>query len=111
MPTYTISSWRTYMPDLENLKKQAKLLLRWHREKHYPVAAQIREFLPRFTKMTDAEILAASFKLSDAQETVARQNGFDGWKALKTGLASAGGTVRAPPLKAKIAGAGPRQFV
>src|SRR5215472_2024712 len=41
MPTYTISSWRSYMPDLENLKKQAKLILRWHRERHYPVAAQL----------------------------------------------------------------------
>jgi hypothetical protein len=36
------------MPNLENLKKQAKLILRWHRERHYPVAAQIRGRLPRF---------------------------------------------------------------
>lgn len=99
------------MPDLENLKKQAKLLLRWHREKHYPVAAQIREFSPRFKKMTDAEILAASFKLSDAQEVVARQNGFDGWQALKGGVARARRNVRPAPLKAKIAGAEPQLFV
>jgi hypothetical protein len=62
MPTYTISSWRSYMPDLENLKKQAKLILRWHRERHYPVAAQIRALMPRFLNMPDSEILAASFK-------------------------------------------------
>ena len=36
------------MPNLENLKKQAKLILRWHRERHYPVAAQIRELLASF---------------------------------------------------------------
>lgn len=48
MPTYTIPSWRPYMPDLENLKKQAKLILRWHRERHYPVAAQIRELCLAF---------------------------------------------------------------
>ena len=76
------------MPNLENLKKQAKLILRWHRERHYPVAAQIRAHLPRFLNMPDSEILAASFKLSDAQEMVARQQGFDSWQALKTGLST-----------------------
>jgi len=62
-------------------QKQAKLILRWHRERHYPVAAQIREHLPRFLNMPDSEILAASFKLSDAQEMIARQQGFDSWQA------------------------------
>jgi hypothetical protein len=87
MPTYDLIV-EAYMPNLENLKKQAKLILRWHRERHYPVAAQIREHLPRFLNMPDSEILAASFKLSDAQEMVARQQGFDSWQALKTGLST-----------------------
>ena len=30
------------MPNLENLRKQAKLYLRWHRDGYHPVAAQIR---------------------------------------------------------------------
>ena len=60
------------MPELENLKKQAKLIFPRHRERYYPVAAQIRELLPRFLNVPDVEILAASFKLSDAQEMVAR---------------------------------------
>ena len=47
------------MPNLENLKKQAKLILRWHRERHYPVAAQIRGLMPRFLNVPDSEILAA----------------------------------------------------
>jgi uncharacterized glyoxalase superfamily protein PhnB len=76
------------MPNLENLKKQAKLILRLHRERHYPVAAQIREYLPPFLNMPDSEILAASFKLRDAQELVARQQGFESWQALKTGLST-----------------------
>jgi hypothetical protein len=76
------------MPNLENLKKQAKLILRWHRERHYPVAAQIRELMPRFLNMSDSEILAASFKLSDAQEMVAKQRGFDSWQTLKIGLST-----------------------
>src|SRR5262245_9273120 len=74
------------MPSLENLRKQAKLYLRWHRARHYPVAAQIRAVLPRFRHLSDPEILAATFKLSDAQELVARQHGFESWQALKTGI-------------------------
>jgi catechol 2,3-dioxygenase-like lactoylglutathione lyase family enzyme len=73
------------MPNLENLKKQAKQYLRWHRERYHPVAAEIRAALPRFRHLDDHQVLAASFKLSDAQELVARQLGFEGWQALKAG--------------------------
>jgi hypothetical protein len=65
------------MPNLENLKKRAKLIQRWHREGYYPVAAQIRAVLPRFRHMSDGEILMQSFRLSDAQEMVARKSGFE----------------------------------
>ena len=74
------------MPNLENLKKQAKLYVRWHRGCHYPVAARIREVLPGFRHLSDREILAHSFKLSDAQELVARKAGFDSWEALRRGV-------------------------
>lgn len=70
------------MPNIENLKKQAKLYVRWHRERYYPVAATIRYFLPRFQYLPDREILDANFKLSDAQELVARKSGFASWLAL-----------------------------
>jgi catechol 2,3-dioxygenase-like lactoylglutathione lyase family enzyme len=110
MPTYDLMV-EVYMPNLENLKKQAKLILRWHRERHYPVAAQIREHLPRFLNMPDAEILAASFKLSDAQEIVARQQGFDSWQALKAGLSTTSPKLGSSPSKATIVGAEPQLFV
>ncbi|MGB8848386.1 MAG: VOC family protein [Candidatus Acidiferrales bacterium] len=110
MPTYDLIV-EAYMPNLENLKKQAKLILRWHRERHYPVAAQIREHLPRFLNMPDSEILAASFKLSDAQEMVARQQGLDSWQALKTGLSATSLKVKSSPSKATIVGAEPQLFV
>ncbi len=74
------------MPTLEHLKKQAKLHLRWHRERYYPVAAAIRQFLPRYSHLTDGQVLEASFKLSDAQELVARKAGFESWQALKKDL-------------------------
>jgi len=74
------------MPNIENLKKQAKQYLRWHRERYYPVAPQIRAALPRFRHLSDEQILDANFKLADAQELVARQMGFEGWQALKSGV-------------------------
>jgi uncharacterized glyoxalase superfamily protein PhnB len=110
MPTYDLIV-EVYMHNLENLKKQAKLILRWHRERHYPVAAQIREHLPRFLNMPDSEIIEASFKLSDAQEMVSRQQGFDSWRALKTGLSIKPLEVKSAPSKATIVCAEPQLFV
>jgi catechol 2,3-dioxygenase-like lactoylglutathione lyase family enzyme len=92
------------MLNLENLKKQAKQYLRWHRERYYPVAARIRESLPRFRHLSDAEVLDATFKLADAQELVARERGFEGWQALKSGAYAmthpAGHTASRPILNA-----------
>ena len=73
------------MPNFENFKKQAKQYLRWHRERYYPVAARIRAALPRFRHLSDEQVLDANFKLADAQELVARERGFEGWQALKSG--------------------------
>lgn len=74
------------MSNLEHLRKRAKRYLRWHRERYYPVAAQIRSVLARFHDLSDREILDAAFKLSDAQELVARKSGFESWPALLTGV-------------------------
>jgi len=83
------------MPNLENLRKRAKLFVRWHRERHHPVAAQIRAVLPRFRDLTDRQVLDAPFKLGDAQELVARQAGFESWPALKAGVQTMSDTVPA----------------
>jgi uncharacterized glyoxalase superfamily protein PhnB len=110
MPTYD-PIVEAYMPNLENLKKQAKLILRWHRERHFPVAAQIRGLLSRFLNMPDSEILAAKFTLGDAQEMVAREHGFDSWQALKAGLSATTRRVKSPTSKATITCAEPQLFV
>jgi len=99
------------MPNLENLKKQAKLILRWHRERYYPVAAQIRAVLPRYRQFSDQDILAQSFKLSDAQEMVARQAGFESWQALKSGIDTMPRQASQPPSKPIIAGTAAQLFV
>jgi len=70
------------MPNIENLKKQAKQYLRWHGERYYPVAAAIRATLPQFSHLGDEDILRATLRLADAQELIARHAGFDRWQAL-----------------------------
>jgi catechol 2,3-dioxygenase-like lactoylglutathione lyase family enzyme len=76
------------MPNLDNLRKQAKQFLRWHRDRYYPVAAEIRATLPRFRNLSDHQILDAPFRLGDAQEIVARRLGYKNWPALKTGVSA-----------------------
>jgi catechol 2,3-dioxygenase-like lactoylglutathione lyase family enzyme len=99
------------MANLENLKKQAKLILRWHRDRYYPVAAQIRSGLPRYSQMTDSEILSQGFKLGDAQELVARQHGFESWQALKTGQKTMSDHAETISTKPVITAAEPQLFV
>jgi catechol 2,3-dioxygenase-like lactoylglutathione lyase family enzyme len=99
------------MSNLENLKKQAKLILRWHRDRYYPVAAQIRASLPRYRQMSDPEVLAASFRLADAQEMVARQEGFENWQALKTGLDTMSQQAKPATAKAVVTGTAAQLFV
>ena len=74
------------MSDAGHFRKQAKLHLRWHREGYFPVAAQIREHLPRFAALSEPAILQSPFRLADAQELVARKAGFESWPALLKGL-------------------------
>ncbi len=70
-------------PNLDHLKHQAKKLLRDHAARNAAVAQRIREFHPRFQSASDAEILAAHLRLSDAQLTIAREHGFPSWPRLK----------------------------
>jgi uncharacterized glyoxalase superfamily protein PhnB len=87
------------MSNLENLKKQAKALVRLHRERSHHLACVARDFLPRFAGQSDREVLAAEFKLADAQELLARQHGCDSWTELKASLApceAAGGESASP---------------
>jgi hypothetical protein len=111
MPAYVSSTETRPMPNLENLKKQAKLYLRWHRDQHYPVAARIRAMLPRFHDLCDREVLAHSFRLSDAQELVARKTGFESWEALRTGVQNMTNTQAENLSKPTLLAAEPQLFV
>lgn len=70
-------------PNLDHLKYQAKDLLRDHALRSQGAAQRIREFHPRFTRATDADIFDAQLKLNDAQLAIAREHGFPSWARLK----------------------------
>jgi catechol 2,3-dioxygenase-like lactoylglutathione lyase family enzyme len=112
LPAYAnVERHSALMPNIENLKKQAKLYLRWHRDGYYPVAAQIRSHLARFHDVPDKDILDAPFKLGDAQELIARKHGFENWPALIKGFASMTASAAANASNAIITAAEPQLFV
>ena len=82
------------MPNLDTLKKHAKQLVRWHRDGSHTVCEKIRLALPSYAALTDAQILAAPFSLTQAQEVIARDNGAESWVALKAGVAPSQDTTR-----------------
>src|SRR2546423_10124842 len=93
------------MPNFDNLRKQAKLLLRWHRARNYSVGGRIRT-LPRYRNLTDVEALALKFPLTEAQEIIALESGYESWAALKSGFSTmaeqAQGVPAGPVLKAAL---------
>jgi uncharacterized glyoxalase superfamily protein PhnB len=81
------------MPTLETYRKQAKLLLRWHRERDYSVGEHVRR-LERYRSLTDREVLALNFPLTLAQEIIATEAGYQNWAELKAATAGAPKTPR-----------------
>ena len=99
------------MLNIDHLRKQAKLYMRWHRERYYPVAARIRAVLPRYRRLTDPEVLAQRFRLSDALELVARTVGFETWDALRRGSHYVTPTRTGSPTMPTLIAAEPQLFV
>ena len=86
------------MPSLETYRKQAKLLVRWHRERNYSMGEKLR-LLERYRHLTDVEVLEMAMPLTLAQEIVAVEAGFRDWAALKAGIGD-----RAQPSPVEITG-------
>lgn len=80
MPTKRLPS----RPNIDHLKHQAKDLMNDRGAGELHACQRIREFHPRFTGMVDGAIRAATFTLSDAQLTIAREYGFSSWPRLST---------------------------
>lgn len=99
------------MPNFKNLRKQAKLYVRWHREGYFPVASQINKFLARYRNLSGNEVLNADFKLSDAQELVTKKHGFESWPALIHGLKTVREREQYTAIAPTIMAAEPQLFV
>ena len=76
------------MPKLETYKKQAKLLVRWHRDGNFSIGGRIRQ-LARYRTLSDREALALKFPLTEAQEIIALEAGFASWAELKASTEAA----------------------
>ena len=74
-------------PTLEHLRKEAKVLLKAHREGDSGVCNVLRP-LRRFAKATDREILSADVALNETQFALAMDYGFESWAALKLHVTS-----------------------
>jgi catechol 2,3-dioxygenase-like lactoylglutathione lyase family enzyme len=70
------------MTKLETYKKQAKLLVRWHRDGNFSVGGRIRQ-LARYRTLSDREALALRFPLTEAQEIIALEAGHATWADLR----------------------------
>ena len=71
-------------PSLEQLKKQAKSILKGRQAGDSHIIQRIHEHHPRWRKASDDAIRSADFNLSDAQLVIANEYGFETWAKLKT---------------------------
>jgi ankyrin repeat protein len=69
-------------PDLEQLKRQAKDLLRAAQAGDSDARARFRA-LPAFAGETDEDLAGEPLALHDAQSVIAREHGFRSWNALR----------------------------
>jgi ankyrin repeat protein len=69
-------------PNLEQLKRQAKDLLRSARAYDFSALGRFR-ILPAFGRRSDADLERLALALHDAQSVIAREYGFDSWNALR----------------------------
>src|SRR4030095_13671202 len=70
-------------PDLEQLKKQAKELVKSHKSGNAETLQRIQESHPGFSATSKLKAPPSKFSLSDAQLVLAREYGFASWAKLK----------------------------
>src|SRR5690348_8773870 len=70
-------------PNLEQLKNQAKDLLKSCQTADPEALRRIRANHPHYSNAVETEIPAAKLSLSDAQLVIAREYGFASWPKLK----------------------------
>src|SRR5262245_17871415 len=70
-------------PNLEQLKNQAKDLLKNYKTADAQAVERIQANHPNYSNAAETEIRAAKLSLSDAQLVIAREYGFASWRQLK----------------------------
>ena len=83
-------------PSLEQLKNQAKSLLKGHRSADPASAHRLRQTLSHWSERTDDEIFQTKFSLRNAQLVIAREYGFERWVDLKRHVESRRATETMP---------------
>ena len=96
-------------PSLEQLKKQAKSLLKRQQAADSQALTRIRENHPRCKELSEEQLAASPFPLADAQLVIAREYGFASWSRLQshvTTLEAASSTAEAVAALRDAAGKG-----
>jgi ankyrin repeat protein len=96
-------------PNLEQLKKQAKALLKRHQAADSEALTRIREHHPRGKSLSEKQVAASPFALADAQLVIASEYGFASWSKLQSHvktLEAAGSTAKAVASLRDAAGRG-----
>lgn len=70
-------------PHLDQLRTQAKELLKAHQFRDLEAARRLREHVPRLAGVADEAIFAAPLTLAEAQLALAREYGFPSWVRLR----------------------------
>ena len=70
-------------PNVEQLRNQAKDLLRAFKERHSDIPSRLRRSNPEMANLSDAEVFRARFALKGARRVIAREYGFTEWTDLK----------------------------
>lgn len=79
MPSSSLPS----RPNLEQLKKRAKDLLRAYRDRQPTALTRLRASLPRYSQLSDDDLLELSLSLRDAQRVIAKEHGFEDWLSMR----------------------------
>ena len=70
-------------PSLEQLRKRAKDLLKAYRDRQPAALARLRESLPRYSDLSDDDLLRVSLSLRDTQRVIAIEHGFSDWPSMR----------------------------
>lgn len=70
-------------PDLEFLKKEAKVLRALHKQGNVSCCERLRQNDISYKTRSDSELLSSKFSINDAQRIIAREYGYPSWATLK----------------------------